>query len=128
MANRPIPKVVKDFINCPTPRPERDVQRAIKDWLMVQGYKAIRLNNQGTFRTVKGRSFYTFHGEEGLPDLLVIGHGRVFFVEGKSAKGKQTPGQKRFEKSLIGTDVAYILARCIDDVKNSLDLLNGDVF
>ena len=111
-----------------TERKERDVQRSIKDWLTVQGYWAIRLNNQGTFRTVNGRSFYTFHGDPGVPDLLVIGHSKVFFVECKSEKGKQTPAQKKFEKSLVGTGVAYILARSIDDVERELALLHGEVF
>ena len=109
-----------------TERKERDIQRAIKDWLTVQGYKVYRINNGAVFNPK--RKCYVFHGTPGVPDLWVVGHGIAAWVEVKSDKGRQSPDQKAFQDSLVGTRVSYILARSIDDVQRELSLLTGEVF
>lgn len=93
---------------------ERDIQRAIIDYLELKKILFIR-NNSGAFKTDWG--FYKF-GKKGSPDIVAVqkGTGRFIGIECK-AKGKyQTKEQKEFQRLLEKDGGLYILARSLDDV------------
>jgi len=84
-------------------------------------------NNTGAGH-VNGR--WLTWGLKGSPDVLVCWGGRFIGIECKSAKGKQSPEQKRFQEKFEAVGGIYILARSYADVdalfKHSSLQLNGD--
>ena len=65
----------------------------------------------------------------GIPDRFACYKGRVFAIEVKSPKGKQSAAQERFQKAWeFHSKQPYILARSVDDVIVGLglkDLFDG---
>ena len=49
-------------------------------------------------------------------------HGRAFYLEAKSATGKQRPEQKAFELAVTSRGAIYAVVRSLDDVAKSLGL------
>lgn len=99
---------------------EHNIQNAIRIWCGQHGYLAFRCN-VGRVITADGKVFDT-----GLPngfsDLLVLGnHGDIYFVECKSANGKQRECQKLFQKIVTERGFKYILAHSLEEfIKNIL--------
>lgn len=56
----------------------------------------------------------------GQPDLVVLFKGKVFFVELKTKKGKQSKEQKEFAKILQEHGYTYLVWRSLDDCINFL--------
>ena len=93
---------------------EHAIQNAIRIWCGKHDYLAFRCN-VGRVITADGKVFDT-----GLPngfsDLLVLGnHGDIYFVECKSAKGKQRQDQESFEKTITARGFKYILAHSLEE-------------
>ena len=100
-------------------RPEAAVQNAIRLWCGERGIPCFRCN-VGRVKTEDGRWFDTGL-PEGFPDLLLIlGGGKVAFVEVKSAIGRQRPGQKDFQAMAESLGHIYVLARSEQDVEKAL--------
>ena len=53
--------------------------------------------------------------EAGIADLIVIGEGRVVFLEIKTAKGKQSIQQKVFEEICRKNGVIYRVVRSVKE-------------
>jgi hypothetical protein len=66
-------------------------------------------------------------GQPGCPDILGVmsPSGRLIGVEVKSATGRQSPEQKRFEEMFRSKGAIYILARSLEDVDRVLIPLVG---
>lgn len=80
---------------------ERDVQRAVMEWLSVKGIFHWRMNNAGIFDAKTGG--YRFHGLKGVSDILGImpdGSGRILAIEVKRPGGKMTEAQKIFQQRI----------------------------
>lgn len=62
-------------------------------------------------------------GAVGQPDItgILSGSGRFLAIEIKSATGKQTPEQRRFEAMVKSMGGVYILARSVEDVWHTLN-------
>lgn len=90
---------------------ERDVQAAIVDWLRAQGWRVWVFSD---------RRRALVHD---WPDIFAARRGRLLFVECKSATGRQTPGQRRFQDELepeLPSGCAYVVARSVGDVEAAL--------
>lgn len=97
---------------------ETQIQKRILDWLDVNEFPAIRLNNGGQYdptRKVRRKPGTGFM--PGLPDIIVfLGHG-ICLIEVKSATGKQSTEQKMLQAALEGLGCSYVVARSVNDVQ-----------
>jgi hypothetical protein len=69
--------------------------------------------NAGAARTSGGRTVR--FGAVGQPDIMCVVAGRFLGLETKSATGKQSPGQARFQAALEASGGRYALVRTLDE-------------
>lgn len=72
-------------------------------------------NNTGAVRTASG-GFMRF-GAVGSPDIIAVVNGKYVGVECKMGTGRQSEGQKEFQRALEAAGGRYILARSLDDLQ-----------
>lgn len=86
----------------------------------------LRLWRQNTGAAMVNGRMVKF-GLAGCPDILGImsPSGRFIGIEVKSATGRQSEDQKRFERVFQSYGAVYILARAVADVSAVLDPLIG---
>ena len=100
------------------PRLEKDIQLQIIHYLKGIGAVVGKTKTMGVKR---GRAFcfdpYVFRG---FSDLVAFHKNKIYFIEVKAEKGKQTYEQIVFQKLVEDAGLAYILAHSIDDVMQSL--------
>ena len=97
---------------------EKDVQRAILDWLAVKKIFHYR-NNTGGFKDSQNH-FYRF-GALGSPDIVCVIEGQYVAIECKGSGGKQSEHQRLFQKRLEKAGGRYILAYSPDIVVSWLN-------
>ena len=91
------------------------MQRACLDLLAAERIFALRLNT-GVFRNAKGRPIFTHSGGAGVADILAFPHGRIVWLEVKSATGRQSPEQASFQRQVESHGHSYLLVRSPDDL------------
>jgi len=91
-------------------RSEAEIQAAIVRALRQLGFLVIHIPNQAT----RGRHRYSGL-LPGAPDLIVIGHNKVFFMEVKKQDGKQSPSQVIMQKMIEGRGFQYHVVRSVED-------------
>lgn len=85
----------------------------------------MRRNNVGTFFTVYGNPISI--GLPGESDLTLFAKGgKTYFVEIKTAKGRQSQKQKNFERIVSELGFEYIVMRSIDDAKRFVKKIGGE--
>ncbi len=93
---------------------EKDIQLQILKYLRAIGAYAGKTKTVGIKR---GRVFcfdpYTFRG---FPDISGFYKDKLFFIEVKSATGKQSYEQILFEQHCQKAGIIYILVHSVDDV------------
>jgi hypothetical protein len=98
---------------------EGAIQLQILHYCKARGFTIGKIKNKGSRI---GNSFikdpYAFLG---IPDLLLFANGKMHFIEVKSPTGKQSSYQKSFQECCTASGISYILAKSLEDVKNSLD-------
>ncbi len=82
---------------------ETDIRRQVTDYLQLRQYFC--------FYVLQGLGSY-----RGIPDLVAVKNGRVLFIELKTARGRQSEHQKKFQSDLEAHGGEYILCRGIDDL------------
>jgi hypothetical protein len=99
-------------------RTETEIQRAILDYLKLQGIFAWRVNNVPVSMMRGGqRVFRSFGGVKGVADIIgILPGGRLLAIEVKSEKGKPSPDQLAFGKAINGAGGLWFVARSIEDV------------
>ena len=119
------PKVQKEHHKLSTKVPEKAIQKAVEELLNILHLQYIRIPD-GIYRTAKNGNWYN-RGEQakalkavkGVPDItILLTDGRYICIELKKNGGKQSLGQKQFERS-IGAD-NYHICYSVEDVKNVL--------
>lgn len=83
---------------------EADIRRQVRDYLQIKGWFC--------FHVLQGLGAY-----RGISDLIAAKDGRVIFVELKTATGRQSEHQKRFEADLTSAGGEYVLCRSIEDLQ-----------
>ena len=58
----------------------------------------------------------------GVPDLVIVKNSRIYFLELKSEKGKQSESQKDFQNDAIGVGADYALAHNLDEAVGALTI------
>lgn len=94
--------------------PEKLVQDAVIKYLTLKKHCFWR-NNSGALKTEYG-GFVRF-GAVGSPDICVIKDGFFIGLEIKSATGKQSEGQKAFEKMLKEAGAEYHIIKSVDQLQ-----------
>ncbi len=82
---------------------ETDIRRQVTDYLRIKGWFV--------FYVLQGLGAY-----RGIPDLIAVKNGRVLFIELKSARGRQSDHQKKFQADLEAAGGEYILCRGVEDL------------
>jgi hypothetical protein len=91
-------------------RSEAEIQAAIVKALSRLGFLVIHVPNQAT----RGR--YRYSGLlPGAPDLIVIGHNKIYFMEVKRHDGKQSPSQIIVQQMIEERGFDYHVVRSVDD-------------
>ncbi len=103
--------------------PEKDIQRAILNWLKETGLLFWRQNSGSVF--VGNRKVLL--GEEGLPDIIVVvpPTGKVLGLEVKSFKGKLRPVQTLFMGKLREAGGNYVVVRTLQAAMEAVALALG---
>jgi hypothetical protein len=91
-------------------RSESEIQAAIVKALSRLGFLVIHVPNQATW----GK--YRYSGLlPGAPDLIVIGHNRIYFMEVKKQGGKQSSSQVVVQRMIEERGFDYYVVRSVDD-------------
>jgi hypothetical protein len=98
---------------------EHEIQNAIVRWVaMHDGCRIFRQNTGAA--VIKGQR--VSFGTPGQGDLrmVVAPEGWLVEIEVKTATGRQSPKQKKYQAMLESMGACYILARCVEDVWSAL--------
>jgi hypothetical protein len=103
-------------------RPEDRVQKAIIDFLaVVAPWVFVFAIPNASRRTANGRPTNAVPGiVPGMPDLGLIYKRRIYFVEVKAGKGRQSQAQRDVAAELAGLLVPQAIAWSVDDVEAAL--------
>lgn len=83
---------------------ESDIRRQVRDYLRVKGWFV--------FHVLQGLGCYL-----GVTDLIAVKDGRVLFIELKTARGRQSEHQKKFQADLEAAGGEYVLCRGVDELR-----------
>ena len=83
---------------------EADIRRQVTDYLQLRQYFC--------FYVLQGLGAY-----KGIPDLIAVKNGRVLFIELKTARGRQSDHQKKFQADLEAAGGKYVLCRGVDELQ-----------
>ncbi len=87
---------------------ESDVLNQVRDWLRIHGFFVCRIQ-QG------------LGAHKGISDLIAVKDGVTAFVEIKTARGRLSEHQEKFQAQIKMHGGVYIVARCIEDVQTLID-------
>jgi hypothetical protein len=98
---------------------ESEIVKQIVEWCNAKGMLVLRMQGQGTMRTVNGKRIVTPSPVPGIPDFLIITpSGRHVWVEAKTRKGVVSDIQKKFHIKLKKFNCYAHIARSLQDVIN----------
>ena len=84
---------------------EKDIRKQIQDYLRWTGWTVFyHLQGLGSYR--------------GMSDLQALKDGRAVFIEVKTARGRQSEHQKKFQEMVESAGLEYVLARGVEDVEH----------
>ncbi len=83
---------------------ETEIRRQVRDYLRIRGWFV--------FHILQGLGCYL-----GVTDLIAVRGGRVIFIELKTARGRQSDYQRKFQADLEAAGGEYILCRGAEDLQ-----------
>ncbi|MBR1778134.1 MAG: hypothetical protein IJ752_06085 [Alphaproteobacteria bacterium] len=113
---------------------EHAAQKAVVSLLRLRGAVIIGadvMDGLKFFTNADNRRFqFIQHHKEmgytkGQPDLIFIFSGRVYFVEMKTAAGRQSPEQKEIQRQIEAQGQAYLVWRSVSDCQKFLEKTRG---
>ena len=98
---------------------EHYLQQSMVRWFDVQ-HPTLRLNlfavPNGANTSQKAGAYMKSEGlRSGVADLVFCYNGSTYFIEVKTAKGKQQPSQKEFEGMCDKHGFPYVIVRSLDE-------------
>ncbi len=81
---------------------ERDLQDQVVSLARLLGY---RVHHTRPARRQDGTWSTPLQGDPGFPDLVIVGHGLLVFVELKIQRGRMTPEQREWSRELARVGV-----------------------
>lgn len=97
---------------------EHRIQCGIVRHLRLRGACVFAVPNGGARDAITGKRLKCEGVLAGVPDLVIVGKGEVFFVEIKTPTGKQSDSQKEFQREVEARGFKYLLWRSVDDAAN----------
>jgi len=94
---------------------ESGIQAAICEYLAYRRHFFFRCNNVPVFHEGRFRALPK-HTPRGLPDIILIEHGRFVGLEVKTKEGRQSPDQKEFERASKEAGASYYVVHSVDEV------------
>lgn len=76
--------------------------------------------NGGTRNKAEAMKFKATGLVAGVSDLIIVTEKEVLFVEVKTAIGRQSEVQKKFEKKVTNLGYRYLVVRSLEDFKNNI--------
>ena len=108
-------------------RPETRLQREIRHYLQLHGFKVVHVPNGATLsgnakqRAIQMNALKRDGLCVGFPDLIVYAdNGRVGHIEVKIEGGKQSDNQKKVQAWMNDLGHLYAVCRSLEDVKETL--------
>lgn len=103
---------------------EKDIQKAILQYLKMRGYLCRRVNaGHVPLMGKNGKQRYVNLGEAGWPDIEGLtkaenacGSGKFFGIEVKARRGIVSPEQLRIGQEIIKNGGIWFVARTVDEV------------
>ena len=106
---------------------EKDLQKAIKDYLELKGFIVVKFNSTGIYN--KARDQYIPLPRRGVSDLIACTKdGRFVAIEVKVGKNKATQEQLDFLEDIRAHNGIAMLAYSIEDIEKGLKNANERVF
>jgi len=114
---------------------ESDILRTIMDGLAAKRIWAIRMNSGGMYGVHKGKRWAVKFGRKGMADILAVLHvaspggipgghcwmsSRIYWIECKTATGKQSPEQAEFQQEVEAEGHRYLLVRSWEELEAKL--------
>ena len=98
------------------------VQWANNNFEKLRGFGIAHIPNGGTRNKLEANKLKAMGVRKGFPDLIVIlPNGKIFFIEMKDDKGKQSEAQIECEKFMKERGIEYYLIRSIDEFKELIN-------
>ncbi|WP_372711956.1 VRR-NUC domain-containing protein [Hyphomicrobium sp.] len=103
---------------------EAAIQGAIVEYLdavLTSAHRCFAVPNASR-RTKSGRASNAVPGlRKGVPDLQIVGRGKVYFVEVKTARGTPSDEQEEWLAWCTVNSTPWCIARSVDDVRVALN-------
>lgn len=94
--------------------PETEIQTQITGYLQAHGFYCIR-NHQ------------TLGSHKGLSDMTVIKESKTVYIEVKTAKGKQSEDQEKFQRAIEEHGGHYVILRSLHEAVDFVALFNAQL-
>ena len=95
---------------------EKDVSKAVKDYLEIKKYLWIRNNTGAAVFENKGKKRFFHFGSVGSPDFLCWINGKSYGIEIKGSDGTMSEAQVKWRARFEYEGGIYILACSLDDI------------
>ena len=100
---------------------EKDIQKAILDYLIYRNITAWRTNSGMSFRTYKDKVFVQRMAPKGTSDIIgILNDGRFLAIEVKRPGKKATEEQQKFIDMINKKGGLAFVATSIDDVSEKI--------
>src|SRR5574343_537854 len=102
--------------------PERIIQDAVCKYMLLKKYLVVHVNSsvlvsEYTGQPVRSYTIRNNGASSGFPDVLAISSKRTLLLEIKSANGRQTESQKKFEQLAKSLGLEYYVIKSINELE-----------
>ena len=95
-------------------------EKELEKWIIL----ALKLRKYYVYKTASFGNCYDYNinfNEAGIADLIVIGNGRVSFLEVKTERGRQSKEQKAFQELCDKHGVKYAVVRSVKEAREAVE-------
>jgi len=109
-------------VKAPKPKvSEQQIETAIINYLRVRGIFAFKVFNGGSFNEKRGRYLFGRNRTKGVSDIIACHRGRFIAIEVKSASGRMSDDQIRWQVEAQQAGALTLVARSVQDVHRFFD-------
>jgi hypothetical protein len=99
---------------------EKDIEKSILNYLeMLPETFAFKAPSNRILNSGKKKIFVKSHCV-GISDIICVHKSKTYFIEVKTSKGRQSVGQKEFQRNVEIAGGTYAVCRSIEDVRTLL--------
>ena len=105
------------------PTEEHNLQIRLVQYLRLRHFIVIDTDIMDGLKYAKDSARYPFimHHKrmgykKGQPDMIIMKNGKVWCLELKAQKGKQSKEQKEYQKECIDNNIPYVVVKDVEDL------------